>query len=267
MIEFKKDHSLTIDDIEFIYRDKSVKQACKIIDEIIGKQGSSDDFETVYKVYGLFRQEIDPEIEDKLSSLFLYAIRSRLKENRLSDKSRFRHYLLNEALVHYFSEGNKPIEITDKIKEKVHRCSCGHKPKVTIRYAWYRETGVVIQCPCCGIIAKQSMITGNTLYGGNYYLSMKKMVCRCINAWSQECKKELSYVALELLISEFAGRMDVTDKVRKYSRALLEYVTNNGLDKNYPVYDSAYRQEMPAILYKDKTAMKIVNEFLRDPNR
>ena len=73
--------------------------------------------------------------------------------------------------------------------------------------------------------------TGKGMYATECtFSSLETAIKNCIQSWNIQCGKTTEYKALELLISEFFGRMDVSPKVREYSQLLREYVRRNKLD-------------------------------------
>ena len=91
------------------------------------------------------------------------------------------------------------------------------------------------------------------------FSSLETAIKNRIQSWDIQCGKTTEYKALELLISEFFGRMDVSPKVREYSQLLREYVRRNKLDRGM---GRNYEGKLADKLYQDTVAMDIVNDYL-----
>ena len=221
----------------------------------------------------------DHRIRFIVNEIFFYTVDEFLKMEHVAEGSRFHDYLMCDALAYYLYMHSTEvryrkyvidkIDITGRIKKggrRLQTCSCGHKKPVVVITSLLERTCIRITCPCCGtkiieLLDSGRMIkTGKGLYSAELtYHSLETAIDNCIRGWDIQCGKTTEYKALELLISEFFGRMDVTLKVREYSQLLYGYVRRNKLDKGI---SRNYEEKLVKKLYQDKAAMDIVNDYL-----
>ena len=275
-----RDFNIELDGLEFLYNDESVKMACKYVDtQRKSMDWTFDGLMDVTRTASRLVVVDDHRIRFIVNEMFFYTVDEFLKMEHVAEGSRFHDYLMCDALAYYLYMHSTEvryrkyvidkIDITGRIKKggrRLQTCSCGHKKPVVVITSLLERTCIRITCPCCGtkiieLLDSGRMIkTGKGLYSAELtYHSLETAIDNCIRGWDIQCGKTTEYKALELLISEFFGRMDVTLKVREYSQLLYGYVRRNKLDKGI---SRNYEEKLVKKLYQDKVAMDIVNDYL-----
>lgn len=275
-----RDFNIELDGLEFLYNDESVKMACKYVDtQRKAMDWTFDGLMDVTRTASRLVVVDDHRIRFIVNEMFFYTVDEFLKMEHVAEGSRFHDYLMCDALAYYLYMHSievryrkyviDKIDITGRIKKggrRLQTCSCGHKKPVVVITSLLERTCIRITCPCCGtkiieLLDSGRMIkTGKGLYSAELtYHSLETTIDNCIRGWDIQCGKTTEYKALELLISEFFGRMDVTPKVREYSQLLYGYVRRNKLDKGI---SRNYEEKLVKKLYQDKAAMDIVNDYL-----
>lgn len=275
-----RDFNIESDGLEFLYNDESVKKACKYVDT---QRNAMDwTFDSLMDVTRAAIRKV--EVDNHKMKLFVqhmlfYTVDEFLKIEYIAEESRFHDYLMCDALSYYLYMHNTEakwsryridaIDITERIRSGgrgLQACACGNKKPVVVITSLLDRTCIKITCPCCGtkiieLLDSGRMIkTGKGMYSAEHtYHSLGAAIDNCIRGWDIQCGKTTEYKALELLISEFFGRMDVTPKVREYSQLLRRYVLKNKLDKGM---GKNYEEKLAKKLYQDKIAMDIVNDYL-----
>lgn len=275
-----RDFNIELDGLEFLYNDESVKMACKYVDtQRKAMDWTFNGLMDVTRTASRMVEVDDHRIRFIVNEMFFYTVDEFIKMEHVAEGSRFHDYLMYDALAYYLyvhSAGVRyrkyvidKIDITGRIKKGgrgVQTCSCGHKKPVVVITSLLERTCIRITCPCCGtkiielLDSGHLVKTGRGVYSAEQtYHSLETAIDNCIHGWDIQCGKTTEYKALELLISEFFGRMDVTPKVREYSQLLYVYVRGNKLDKGI---SKDYRRELAEKLYQDTAAMDIVNDYL-----
>ena len=273
-----RDFNIELDELEFLYNDESVKRACIYVD--MQRKAIDWTFDSLMDITRTAAKMVkvdNHKMKLFVYDMFFYTVDEFLKIEYLAEGSRFHDYLMCDALSYYLYMHSTEarykkyligeIDITDRIEpDMVRPCACGHKkPKVVIS-SILESTCIKITCPCCvtkviEILESGQMIkTGRGRYSEEHtYYSLEAAIRKCIQSWDVQCGKSTEYKALELLISEFFGRMDVTPKIKEYSQLLRGYVLRNRLDSGL---DEDYERKLADKLYQDKGAMDIVNDYL-----
>lgn len=275
-----RDFNIELDDLEFLYNDESVKRACKYVD----RQRSAinwtfDSLMDLTRTVSRMVMADNHKIKFVVNNMFFYTVDEYMKMEHIAEASRFHDYLMYDALSYYMYmhsteaiyrkyQINK-IDITrriDKSGRQLHTCACGHKRPAVAISSFLEKVCIQITCPRCGanvieVLDSGRMIkTGNGMYSTEHnFNSLNMAIDTCIHNWDIQCGKTTEYKALELLISEFFGRIDVAPKVREYSQLLRGYVLENKLDKGI---GNDYEEVLTERLYQNTTAMKIVNDYL-----
>lgn len=275
-----RDFNIELDGLEFLYSDESVRKACAYVDtQRKAIDWTFDGLMDVTRTANRMVKANDQNMRFLVSGMFFYTVDEFLKIEYLTEGSRFHDYLMCDALSYYMYMHSTEvryrkyqidtIDITDRIEKsgrKLQTCSCGHKKPIVVISTLLERTCIKITCPCCGtkvieVLDSSHMIkTGKGRYSAEQtFNSLEVAIDNCIRSWGIQCGKTTEYKALELLISEFFGRMDVTPKVREYSQLLRRYVRKNKLDKGI---ERDYEEILAKKLYHDKAAMDIVNDYL-----
>ena len=275
-----RDFNIELDGLEFLYNDGSVRRACKYVDtQRKAMDWTFDGLMDVTRTASRLVEVDDHKIRLIVNEMFFYTVDEFLKMEHVAEGSRFHDYLMYDALSYYLYMYSTEvrykryqvdkIDITGRIENggrKLQACACGHKKPAVVITSLLERTCIRITCPCWGtkiieLLDSGRMIkTGEGLYSAELtYHSLETAIDNCIRGWDIQCGKTTEYKALELLISEFFGRMDVTPKVREYSQLLNGYVRRDKLDKGI---SRDYRGELAEKLYQDTAAMDIVRDYL-----
>ena len=273
-----RDFNIELDELEFLYNDESVKRACKYVDMQrkaidLTFDGLMDITRTPVKMVEVDNHKMRLFVYD----MFFYTVDEFFKMKHLAEGSRFHDYLMCDALSYYLYMHSTEVkdkryqvtsrDITDRVRvDRVQACACGHKKPMVVIGSILESACVRIACPCCGakvvevLKGGQLIKTGKGMYATECTFSnLETAIKNCIQSWDIQCGKTTEYKALELLISEFFGRMDVSPKVREYSQLLREYVRRNKLDRGM---GRNYEVKLADKLYQDTIAMDIVNDYL-----
>lgn len=275
-----RDFNIELDGLEFLYKDESVRKACVYVDT--QRKAIDWTFDGLMDVTRKAIRKVKIDDQNKrffVQDMFFYTVDDFLKIEYLAEGSRFHDYLMCDALSYYLYMHSTEvryrkyridtIDITERIEKggrKLQRCACGHKKPIVEISPLLERTCIKITCPRCGtkvieVLDSSCMIKiGKGQYSAECtFSSLETAINNCIRSWDVQCGKTTEYKALELLISEFFGRMDVTPKVREYSQLLYRYVRKNKLDKGI---EKDYKDKLAKKLYQDKAAMDIVNDYL-----
>ena len=273
-----RDFNIELDELEFLYNDELVKRACKYVDmqrKAIDWtfDGLMDITRTAVKMVEVDNHKMRLFVYD----MFFYTVDEFLKMEHVAEGSRFHDYLMCDALSYYLYMHSAEvkykryqvasIDITERIRaDKVQACACGHKKPIVVIGSILESACVRITCPCCGAKVIEVLESGHLIKTGKgmyatecTFSSLETAIKNCIQSWDIQCGKTTEYKALELLISEFFGRMDVSSKVREYSQLLREYVWRNKLDTGMGMDNM---EKLADKLYQDATAMDIVSDYL-----
>ena len=236
-----RDFNIELDGLEFLYNDGSVRRACKYVDtQRKAMDWTFDGLMDVTRTASRMVEVDDHRIRLIVNEMFFYTVDEFIKMEHVAEGSRFHDYLMYDALAYYLYMHSAEvryrryqvdkIDITGRIEKggrKLQACACGHKKPAVVISSLLERTCIRITCPCCGtkiieLLDSGRMIkTGKGLYSAEHrYYSVETAIDNCIHGWDIQCGKTTEYKALELLISEFFGRMDVTPKVREYSQLL-----------------------------------------------
>ena len=273
-----RDFNIELDQLEFLYNDESVKRACRYVDmQRKAIDWTFDGLMDVTRSASRIVEVNDHELKRVVNAVLFYTVDEFLKMEHLAEGSRFHDYLMCDALSYYLYMHSTEvkykryqvttIDITDRIRaDRVQACACGHKKPIVVIGSILESTCIRITCPCCGakvievLESGQLIKTGKGMYATECtFSSLETAIKNCIQSWDIQCGKTTEYKALELLISEFFGRMDVSPKVREYSQLLREYVRRNKLDRGM---GRNYEGKLADKLYQDTVAMDIVNDYL-----
>lgn len=269
--------NISLEGMEFLYYDESVKRACSYVDALVGRHLEYT-FSELLEIEENAANMVDSADTD-LKMMACYILNNIIHEylgiKNLAEENKFHNYLIYFALAYHMNTHRikvgknrykkKSINITNRLEaagRKLNACACGHEPVALISPSLVDVVYVKIMCPHCG--AKSMVLLNHENILGSHrtdFYSLKAAVDRCMKEWDVECSKTTEYKTLELLISEFFGIMGVTDRVSEYSQILHEYV-NSVFDERYLNNLWIYQQEVAQKLYHDVVAMNIVNEYL-----
>lgn len=272
-----RDFNIELEALDFLYSDESVRKACEYVDT--QRDAIDWTFDSLMDVTRTAIRKVivaDHKMKLVVEDVFFYTVDEFLIMYHIAEENRFHNYLMCDALSYYLYMHSSQvkykrywideIDITERIKKELQTCACGHKkPKVVIS-TLLEKICIKIICPYCGTQVIEFLDRGRMIkaekemYLTEYtFNSLGVAINDCIRSWKVQCGKATDYKALELLIGEFTGPLDVTPKVMEYSLLLHGYVQRNKLDKGI---GEDYEGKLAKKLYQDRAAMDIVHDYL-----